>query len=638
VVGTIAGAVAPFLPPPFNVIAAVIAVGAQIGAQLAAKKPYAQGQVTGFMVGANNPLPYMMGEAYTEGIELYRTGYGGEIKDVENPYAFIPRVISCCGPIQSMGTALAGFAELGLSGGVGTVQEATGYYNDYLYIDQQLGARPESNALQSPSGWGTPTNWGASHKLSGFAAVGWSMKWSKKGKRFAGGQLPPLGLVPQGVKVYDRRLDSTAPGGSGSCRLGMESTYVYSRNPACHASTYAYGRIMNGVPIFGIRLFEEKSINWNNVVAWANACDTNGWTVNGTIYEPGAQGQKWNNLKRICEAGGASPVQRGGVLGFDYQAPRTSLYTITRDDLAGAVSSRLGKAWKERINTLVPRYRSAAHQWSFVQADAISEAGWVATDGEEKSEERQWDLVTSVDQVTELATYDLWQRREAGPFVVPCKPHMRIFWPGDCLTLGEDLKPHPDGAIKCIVKRRTLDKQSGNVTLVLELESDAKHTAALGLTGGAPATVIWPTPEESDAIQFRNSGGATVALSSSYTRGLAGLITQSHNGDGTVDVVIPDHTRVYADGSEVAVTGATLVLAETSTFMIYYDDDDFGGGAVNFESTTTAADAYFSQTNPYRHYIGIVTTVDSGDSGGSSGGSSPPGGGGWGGTPGKEIP
>src|SRR3546814_5950661 len=126
-----------------------------------------------------------------------------------------------------------------------------------------------SNAL-SPQWAGTP-GWGSAYKLSGQAAIGWSYKFDKKGKKFANG-LPVTGAYLTGVKVYDPRLDSTFPGGSGSCRLGDESTYVYSENPALHAGTYAYGRYQNGKRTFGIGL-PADGIDWAVVAAWATVCE-----------------------------------------------------------------------------------------------------------------------------------------------------------------------------------------------------------------------------------------------------------------------------------------------------------------------------------------------------------------------------
>ncbi|MFC3097384.1 phage tail protein [Alteraurantiacibacter palmitatis] len=549
VIGVVAS-VAAMIPGPHQPFAAGLAVAANIGSQLAAKPPRAQGQVQGYMVGANQPLPYLIGEAYTEGVELYRDGFGGKVDKVQNPYAFIPRVLSCCGPIQSMGATLVDHQAIGLTGSVGSVQEATGYYDNFLYIDQQLGARPEADALTTP--WGMAPGWSSAHKLSSLAAVGWSMLWDKKAERFAGGQIPPLGKVPQGVKIYDPRLDSTYPGGSGPCRLGDESTYIYYRCPALHSGMYAYGRYVAGKKVFGGGM-GAAGVNWPEVVAWANVCDVNGWTANGTIYEPA---DKWNNLKRIAECGAGRPVLRGGVVGFAFQAPRTSLYTITKDDLAsGAVTARGGKGFRERHNTLIARFRSPAHQWGYVQATAVSEAAFLAEDGEEKVDERQFDLVTNVDQATELITYDLWQRRAAGPITLTCKPHMKVFEAGDCLTLSAEIGAHPAGAIKVILIDTAKDPRDGTVQLIFEEESDAKHAAALGATGAAAAAAVLPGSAEMDAAWFTN---AFEDFLDAHDRASAGLEL-----DGTVkpDRVINSSVlegAVYAQDAEYS-PGSTAI-------------------------------------------------------------------------------
>jgi hypothetical protein len=634
-VGTVAGAVATvaaFVPGGQAIagIAAAVSAVSNTLAQITAKRPGALGQVQGFVVGANQPLPYLIGEAYTEGVEIYKEGYGGERDDVQNPFAFIPRVLSCCGPIEDIGPSYVNHALVSFSGSVGSVREATGYYENYLWIDEQLGQRPEASALGTPSGWGTPTRWGPSHKLSGFAAVAWSLQWSKKGRRFAGGQYGPLGKVPKGVKVYDPRADSTYPGGSGPQRITDESTWAYSRNPALHHLTYAYGRLMNGKPIFGVRLFDPAAINLAQHVAWANVCDANGWTVNGTIFEPG---DKWNNLKRIAEAGAGQPVP-GAVLGVDYQAPRTSLYTVGLDDLAGPISAAQGKGWKARHNVLKGKFRSPAHQWGYVQGAEVRNADWIEADGEEKVDERQFDLVTDKDQCAELTTYDLWQRREAGPFRVPCKWHMRAFRPGMCITLGADLGALPGGAaVKVVIRRRALDLVNGTVTFICEAETDAKHVAAIGQTGAAPPTIAWPTPEELETTFAINNEapGETLAL----ITGRAMVDADPADGliQATADsITIETHTARYADRS-VSVTGATITteddgttaIAPETTYFIYYDNFARTGGAVSFKATRNPAVAYTSPDNPGRHYVGFITTDVTGGGGVGGGGTPPPG-------------
>src|SRR3546814_8319232 len=69
-------------------------------------------------------------------------------------------------------------------------------------------------------------------------------------------------------------------------------------------------------------------IDWAVVAAWANVCETNGWTISGVCFEPGDRSQ---NLIDICAAGSGEPVP-GGILSFKYDAPAVALDTITEED------------------------------------------------------------------------------------------------------------------------------------------------------------------------------------------------------------------------------------------------------------------------------------------------------------------
>ncbi|MBX7496755.1 hypothetical protein K3172_12890 [Qipengyuania sp. 6B39] len=629
-VGQVAGVVATvaaFIPggQPIAAIAAAVATVSSLGAAALQKPPRNVGQVNERVIGANNPLPYLIGRSYSGGVQVHDVGWGGTVNKVENPYRFIATVHSCCGPIDGLESVQFDYGTIPFSG-----DAATGYYANYVWRDFQLGARPETDELQ-PHWSGTP-DWGSAYKLSGMAALGVSLQWSKKGKRFAGGQIPAIGAIWRGVKVYDPRLDSTFPGGSGTCRVDDETTWVYSRDPALHAGTYGYGRYVNGIKVFGVDLGEE-AVDFASVAAWANVNDANGWTANGTIYEPG---DKWNNLKLIAEAGGGEPVLANGVLRFDFEAPRTSLATIGRDDLAdGPVTAKLGRGWKNRHNTLVPKYRSEAHQWGYEQAAAAQVAAWVTEDGEEKIDQYQWDLVTDVDQVTELALYKLYRRRQDGPIRLTCKPHMMLYGPGDCLTLDAELGVHPenhDGTdTKVVIRRRSIDPVAGTVTFEFEREDDAKHAAALGATGTAPPVRTVPTPEDIDGVVGGN------ILPDGYERTLIATSSQSlFTLTATdADITIGNHNRIYADGT-VAVTGATITteddgttaIASETRYWLYYDDSDRSGGAVSWQATTSFDTAQNSDINPDRHFGGYITTDVSGGSGTSGGGSLPPGTGG----------
>lgn len=492
-VASIAAIVLAPINPAAAAIAGIVSAVANVGYQLTYKppRPRASGSINQVTIDPNALTPCIIGETYYAGTLRHDVGYGGKIDDVDNPYRGMVIDYSGCGPLQALVGIYADFQSVPVSGNA-----ATGYYAGFLYRDYQLGARPESTAL-APQWAGMP-NWTTSHKLSGKAAILWNLKFDKNGKIFASG-MPQLGAVWRGVKAYDPRADSSRPGGSGTQRIDDEATWAYSTNPAEQALTYAIGRRHAGRKIFGIGLAPD-AIDIDAFVAWANVCDANGWTCGGVIFEPDV---RWDNLKRIMAAGSAEPLFVGGVLSVRYDAPRVSLVTITADDLAdGPVRVRAMKSWRERINTVIPKYRSSANKWEYVEAAAISDAGYLAEDGEEKIETHQIDLCQNVDQATQLAAYRLVNGRELGAIELNLKPEFRFYRPGDMVTI--DIAEAGLAGQDCVIVQRSVDPQTLAVRFVLVSETTAKHDFALGLTGTAPPTATLTTAEDRDTTAGTN--------------------------------------------------------------------------------------------------------------------------------------
>lgn len=473
-----------------KISAAAGAVGAVAGtvAQMTAKKPPARGSPNLITIAANQPMPIVLGETYIGGNKVHEVGYGGLVSKVENPYKFQAIIHSGCGPVQAITGLYADFESISLSG-----TSALGHFAGFLYADQQLGARPEADAL-SPNWAGAP-DWGASHKLSGYAATGLSLKFDRNGKVFASGE-PQWGVTMRGVKSYDPRLDSTYPGGSGSCRITDRATWVYSENPGIVGLTYCYGWHHDGKKQGGIGMPVE-GIEVPRWVEFANICDANGWKVGGVIYEPAS---RWDNLKDICAAGGGEPYFDRHLLGVNYNAPRVSLDTITADDIADdGFTVASGRTWRERINTIAPKFRSAAHKWEYLPSADVSVSQYVTDDGEEKREELTWNLVQNKDQVAQLSAYELVNRREIGQIEVSCKPRLMRYTVGDMLTF--DL-PNTviDGLDAVIIRPPEIDPESGRVKLIMMGETDAKHDFALGKVGTAPPVPTLVNPSRLDEL------------------------------------------------------------------------------------------------------------------------------------------
>src|SRR3546814_16308946 len=113
------------------------------------------------------------------------------------------------------------------------------------------------------------------------------LRYDSKGKHFQNG-VPDVLWIVQGVKVYDPRLDSSYPGGSGACRAGDESTYVYSQNPYLHALTWCIRRFHHRNRVAGLG----APVSANAIAAFVDGghvADAHTWTHCGAAYTPPAK-------------------------------------------------------------------------------------------------------------------------------------------------------------------------------------------------------------------------------------------------------------------------------------------------------------------------------------------------------------
>lgn len=582
-------------------IASLVSGVAGIVSALTYKPPPARGSVAQVIIAPDAPAPCVMGEVLVGGVLRHDVAYGPTLNKVPNPYRFMALVLSVAGPVQAISPRVD--------------QAAIGsYYSGFLYTDTQLGTCPD--VALTPQWSGTP-GWSTASKLSGKACIGWSLKFDKDGKKFASG-VPPLAALVQGVKVYDPRLDSTFPGGSGTCRLNDETTFVYSENPALHAGTYAYGRFQNGGKrVFGVGLPAE-AIDWANVAAWANVCDANSWTIAGVVYEPA---DRWANLKDVALAGGAVPLVSGGVLSFHYAAPRVALDTATDADLAdGDLSVTAMATWRDRINAVVPKYRSSAHNWEMVDAEKVTVSSYVTEDGEEKTEVFAYNLVKNKDQAAQLAAYRLVDGRELQPIEISYGPRMFAYGPGDCLNLD-----HPELGLDgpFVILTRNFDPATMTVTFTFIGETPAKHAYALGRTGVAPPTpALGQTAEERDALA--SAANDPIGYVSTQIRSAAiknprdtsdvaiPLLTSIYTGSGFSSVTVARHDWDYpgldADTTRESYT-FTGVPQDTPGFY-YFDDETLTAGTVTYGVTNDPAEAQNSTAHPFRHALGWITSAN----------------------------
>lgn len=583
-------------------VATVVAAAASVGASLLMKPPQMQGSVNEVTIAANAPIPYGMGRSFYAGSQLHDVGYGGQVGKTKNPYLTKVMVWSGGGPVEEIEDFVMDWQPVEFSGG-----SALGYYATWLYKDDQLGARPEATALTGP--WGAVPDWSNAHKLSGYAASMLSFRFDRKGKVWANG-IPAFGAVGKWARVYDWRKDSTYPGGSGAHRFDDEDTFEYDDNVALNAVTYARGRYATNpdtdevIRVIGCG-FPQDSFDWPAWNAWANVCEANGWTVGGHVFDgPGIS--LWDNLKRICAAGAAVPVVSGGLLSVRFHSPKVAIDTITPADFAPGERVVPGtRTYRDRINTMVPKYRSEANKWEFVQSDAVVFSEWVELDGEPKEEEYPCELVTDKDQAAQVSGYELFNRRELSGITIPCRPRLWQYRLGETLRV---IDPETGLDHLCTIDAVSKDISTGIVTPTFTTETNAKHAAVLAMTGTAPPPPTLVEPGEGDDAIWENTGGNDLPLATDVS------VTDPDAGSATLTWRNPEqpgwsYLKVHRGTSSVFASASPLseqIVGGLGEVMSVEDDglspDDYWWWIVAYDEDGEA----FSPAGPVTAEVTLI--------------------------------
>ena len=558
-------------------------------------KQRAEGTATAFRLDTDAGLPFAFGRVATGGIMAYRKGFGAT-----NRYQGIVSTLSAGGPIQSY-EAFYADDEL-TTFGVNDVA-TSGDHDGAMWLQVKLGTQPQT-ALTSPTGLElsvTAPGWTSDHKMSGRACVMWTLFENSKLTEYRGGLPKPLHVIV-GKYGWDPRLDSTWPGGSGSCRLLTPSTWVPIENGAIAALNWAIGMwegdggaSEDGTPyacslVGGIG----SSLDGIDVPAFVNAAniaDANGWEIGAY---PTTKDDKFAVLSNMLNSAGAMPSRMAGKIScVAYGEAQASVVTITSDDTAGPVEVSLGQSRLERINTILPRHWSPDHRWEMVQLGPITVSGSVAADGGKRTRGVDYPYVTDANQAAQLAYYDVADAREQISGTVTLKPHLRRIAPGDCFTFAEPGFLLDGIKVKCL--RRSYDPMSGTVRVTFRQETDAKHTAALTQVGVAPPSASSDTPPgpyveppssfsvsvagETVTLEWRNPatvfentrryrGASTVFASATLIGGSVGALLETRTATDTPGVGTWFYwvTSVDADGNESDPVGpASAILADLRT-------------------------------------------------------------------------
>lgn len=155
--------------------------------------------------------------------------------------------------------------------------------------------------------------------------------------------IPNQTYLIQGKKVYDPRLDSTQPGGSGTQRVATPSTWTFQSNPALCLADYL-------MAVFGGD-YDPSEIDWASVMVAANTCD---FILTGGFTTPDGDQKRYtcNGALLASEGGGGQPFV---------------------DNVQLMVNAMLG-----RVTYANGIWKMFAGQWQTTNAVPINQNDWVS--------------------------------------------------------------------------------------------------------------------------------------------------------------------------------------------------------------------------------------------------------------------
>jgi hypothetical protein len=496
-----------------------------------------QGSATSFQTNPQSGLPYAMGRTRMSGLRIFadtntRPGY-----TKFNDLLWFGAMLSIGGQIEQVERFTIDNEVVTFDGS----GNAVGNYRDYQGQKLHMGG-PQASAVALTLGGGSAPGWSAPHRLSGITHAMWALRYNKEGEMYGAGAPEPA-WIGKWVRVYDPRLDSTYPGGSGPCRALDETTYVWSQNPGLHALTWALGRWQNGKRTCGIGA-PVSTIRIGDFVECANVCDANAWKVGGVEWTTDS---KWDTLKRILQAGGARPTKTGAMIGCMVSTPRTAIATIESRHLLDSLSIAATKSRRDRFNSVIPRYVDEDSDWSVISGTAITVPEYVTADKGQRTKEIDYPLVQvfsgeTAMQPGQLAAYDIVNSREAGPITFTTGPEWIGLKTGDVVLLNvpeEGLANQP-----ILITRRAPDPATGKVSFAAQTETYSKHAYALGQSTTPPAPFSLTPPDLKPPAPVSASWAASGTTTG---EGLPAIIVVGESDMPSADAVLIDYRKVGDD-------------------------------------------------------------------------------------------
>ncbi|MGL5096848.1 MAG: phage tail protein, partial [Planctomycetia bacterium] len=250
---------------------------------------------------------------------------------------------------------------------------------------------------------------------------------------------PSFRPVVRGLKIYDPRLDSTVPGGSGAHRFSDPATHAWTANAALCRYHYLRGVYSNGQLIVGPgRSADEAPPELE--IGPANACDEAvSLKAGGTEprYRVGGvvrADEAWRDVDEdFCAAMAGDPVDRAGAWCVEVGVSKSSAATITDDDLVfdQPVELRPKLTRRELVNTVIASWVDPGRLWQSVAAPVRRSAEDITADGEVRERSLSLRFVTSGTQAQRCAEITRRMARQQRRATVTLGPRWQTLEAGD---------------------------------------------------------------------------------------------------------------------------------------------------------------------------------------------------------------
>lgn len=237
--------------------------------------------------------------------------------------------------------------EVTLDGG-GNV--TSGQYANKVRIRTRVGAAIQAAEAGMVS---DITEWTTAHQLNGLAY--YAVRYTYDAEVFVSGR-PRINTLVQGHMLYDPRLDSTVPGGSGAHRENDPATWEWADNWALVIYDY-----LRRDPL-GSRM-PNSWIDVQEVIVAANISDENvtlkaggtqkRYTLNGIASSVIKRDQ---NLDEMLVAGAGRLVYQEGLFKLYAGAATTANIPFDEDELAGPVHVITAKPRRDLFNRVTGRF------------------------------------------------------------------------------------------------------------------------------------------------------------------------------------------------------------------------------------------------------------------------------------------